>query len=77
MSKQIAAIYEGGMLRPLEPPDLAEGEEVDVVLLPRQKQGERSLAQILAEIAALPLEGQQDAFTGADHDSVLYGENEP
>ena len=38
MSKQIAAIYEGGVLRPLEPPELAEGEELDVILLPRHKQ---------------------------------------
>jgi predicted DNA-binding antitoxin AbrB/MazE fold protein len=36
MSKQIAAIYEGGVIRPLEPLDLTEGEELDVVLLPRQ-----------------------------------------
>jgi predicted DNA-binding antitoxin AbrB/MazE fold protein len=40
MSKQIAAIYEGGVLRPLEPPELAEGEELDVVLLPRPKQAQ-------------------------------------
>jgi predicted DNA-binding antitoxin AbrB/MazE fold protein len=38
MSKQIPAIYEGGVIRPLEPPDLTEGEELDVVLLPRQEQ---------------------------------------
>ena len=77
MSKQISAIYEGGVIRPLEPPDLTEGEELDVVLLPRQKQGQKSPAQILAAIAALPLEGKQNAFSGAEHDSVLYKEDEP
>jgi len=60
VSKQIPAIYEGGVIRPLEPPGLTEGEELDVVLLPRQKQARKSPAQILAEIAALPLEGEHD-----------------
>ncbi|MCA1593572.1 MAG: antitoxin family protein [Acidobacteria bacterium] len=77
MSKQISAIYEDGVIRPLEPPGLTEGEELDVVLLPRRKQRAKSAAQILAEIAALPLEGQQDAFSGVEHDSVLYKEDEP
>ncbi|MDQ3919309.1 MAG: antitoxin family protein [Acidobacteriota bacterium] len=40
MSKQIPAIYEGGVIRPLEPPELAEGEELDVVLLPRRREGD-------------------------------------
>lgn len=38
MSKQIPAIYEGGVIRPLESPELAEGEELDVVLLPRRRE---------------------------------------
>ncbi len=59
MSKQITAIYEGGVLRPLEPPDLTEGEELDVVLLPRRKQARKNPADILAEIAALPLEEER------------------
>ena len=29
-------------------------------------------AEILAEIAALPLEGSNDAFAGREHDSILY-----
>jgi predicted DNA-binding antitoxin AbrB/MazE fold protein len=77
MSKQIAAIYEGGVIRPLEPPGLREGEELDVVLLTRQQQSQKRSAEILSEIARLPLEGNQDAFSGADHDSVLYPEDEP
>jgi predicted DNA-binding antitoxin AbrB/MazE fold protein len=80
MSKQIAAIYEGGVIRPLEPPDLTEGEELDVVLLPRPKQGQRSPAEILAEIAALPLEGEQkradalNAMQEAMHDELFLAD---
>ncbi len=33
-------------------------------------------AQILADIAALPLEGKDDPFSGADHDTVLYPKDE-
>jgi hypothetical protein len=29
-------------------------------------------AEILAEIAALPLEGSSDTFAGREHDSILY-----
>jgi predicted DNA-binding antitoxin AbrB/MazE fold protein len=75
MSKQIPAVYEGGVIRPLEPPGLTEGEELDVVLLPRKKQSQKTPSEILAEIARLPLEGKPDAFSGADHDNVLYGED--
>lgn len=42
MSKQIPAIYEGGVIRPLEPPGLTEGEELDVVLLPRQQRSQNT-----------------------------------
>jgi hypothetical protein len=33
-----------------------------------------SSASILANIAALPLEGKTDDFSGRDHDQVLYSE---
>lgn len=71
MSKQIQAIYEGGVIRPLEPVVLNEGEELDVVLLPRHPQTQRNPAQALAEIAGLPIEGKLDALSGADHDKIL------
>jgi len=31
------------------------------------------ILQILDEIAALPIEGMTDPFSGADHDRALYG----
>lgn len=33
----------------------------------------KKFADALAEIAALPLEGKGDRFSGRDHDQVLYG----
>lgn len=32
------------------------------------------LLRVLDRIAALPIEGDTDSFSGADHDRVLYGE---
>lgn len=75
MTKTITAIYEGGILRPVEPLPLAEGECVDVTIdSTTVEERRRRLNQALDEIAALPPEGPQDGFSGADHDKVLYGE---
>ncbi len=73
MSKQIQAVYERGVLRPLEPVTLAEGERLDVILLTRD--APQSPARMLADIAALPLEGASDSFSSQDHDAVLYPRN--
>ena len=43
--------------------------------LSENKKQKRTAAEILAEIAALPLEGKTDEFSGRDHDRVLYGED--
>ena len=72
MSKQIQAVYENGMIRPLEPVQLAEGEELDVILISRQARDPRASARILADIAKLPIEGKTDEFSGEQHDRILY-----
>jgi hypothetical protein len=58
-----------------------EGAEVDVVVraapeAPDQvvSDAERQrVLQIMDRIAALPIEGMTDPFSGADHDKILYG----
>ena len=72
MMTTIEAIYEGGMLRPLEPVHLAEGAHVEIILVP-QAPDPRRAAEILAQIADLPIQGKTDPFSGADHDKALYG----
>ena len=71
---QIHAVVESGLIRPLEAVELKEGELIDVIVLSRAEQVRAASvpAQILARIAALPLEGATDNFSGQDHDSVLY-----
>ncbi len=65
------------------PIDLADGTLVQVVvtsqsaspLAPTSKASsqKRTPAEILAEIAALPMQSTQEGFSGEDHDRILYG----
>lgn len=65
---------------------LSEGTRVSIVTEPSPATGERRdgrdqlseeehrrILEIMDRIAALPIEGMQDPFSGADHDKVLYG----
>jgi predicted DNA-binding antitoxin AbrB/MazE fold protein len=73
MTKEIEAIYEQGIIRPLEPLELAEGTRLDLIVITHeQPKTNGNAAEILAEIAALPLEGSNDTFTSREHDSILY-----
>ncbi len=73
MTKQVEAVYEEGRLRPLEPLELPEGARLRIVVMTSEEtNAQRAVAEALAEIAALPLEGASDHFSGRDHDSVLY-----
>lgn len=73
MTKEIEAVYEQGMIRPLQPLELAEGTRLDLIVITHeQPKTNGNAAEILAEIAALPLEGPNVPFAGRKHDSILY-----
>ena len=73
MTKEIEAIYENGIIRPVKPLELPEGSRLDVIVISHEKpRTNGNSASILAEIAALPLEGASDDFSVRDHDSILY-----
>lgn len=74
MTTTVEAIYEQGVLRLKEPIALAEGAQVEVIVITRDAiQNGAHPAEILSTIAALPLEGKNDGFSGRDHDEILYG----
>lgn len=87
MDQTFSAVFEDGVLRPLQQVDLAEGARVEVQvrplntsvgngseLSPEQLAKQRAaIATMLAELAALPDEGPDDGFSGRDHDKILYG----
>ena len=73
MTKEIEAVYEHGIIRPLQPLELPEGARLEVIVITHeQTQTNGNAAEALAEIAALPLEGATDTFAGREHDSILY-----
>lgn len=72
MLKEIEAIYEQGMIRPLQPLELPEGAQLDlIVTIHEESKNKGDVAKILAETAALPLEGSTDDFAGCEHDSLV------
>ena len=72
MTTTIDAVYERGVLRLKEPIPLAEGTEVEVIVISREVEvGTADPAEVLAAIAALPSSGNGE-FSGSDHDTVLY-----
>jgi predicted DNA-binding antitoxin AbrB/MazE fold protein len=69
----LEAIYEQGTLKLSKPIALAEGSKVQIIILPLESSGQpKKTLEILQGIAQLPLEGKTDAFSGKDHDQVLY-----
>ncbi len=75
MSRTISAVYENGTLILDEPLAVSNGVKVEIIVLSaKEKESEKTPAELLAEIAALPMEGKTDKFSGRDHDKILYGQ---
>ena len=73
MTKEIEAVYEQGMIRPLQPLELPEGTRLDLIVITHeQPKTNGSAGKVLAEIAALPIESPSDGFAGSEHDSIIY-----
>ncbi len=80
MTMTIDAVYESGVFRPLRPMELPEGEQVKLTInsdllaeMERNAPDPRRAAEIMAEIAAMPVETGGQDFAGTDHDKILYG----
>jgi predicted DNA-binding antitoxin AbrB/MazE fold protein len=73
MTKSITAVFESGLLRPTTPLELAEGTQVELIIISDErngKQADRDPARILAAIAAPPTSGG-DPRTSLEHEQVL------
>ncbi len=69
----ITATYKNGTFVLDEPLKIKNGAKVELLVMENKKKKGKRAGRILAEIAALPLEGKTDPFSGHDHDEVLYG----
>ena len=76
MTKTVQAVYEGGVFKPREPLTLEEGAAVELTVRaesPAPGISPEAILDLVEEVAALPIQGATDAFSGADHDKILYG----
>jgi predicted DNA-binding antitoxin AbrB/MazE fold protein len=72
MTKSVTAVFEAGLLRPTTPLELAEGTQVELIIISDVRNGKQAggdPARILAAIAALPTSGG-DPRTSLEHDQV-------
>lgn len=77
MTTTFEAVYEKGVLRPLQPVQLAEGSQVEVTVRPtRTPVDPQDAARRLASIAAKSPRGDEAETASRDHDQFLYGNEE-
>lgn len=77
MPTTVQAIYEDGVLKPLEPLSIDDGTLVEVTVTSSGEPSPgRRAYQMIAAIAALPLEVEGDEASGRDHDTILYAERD-
>jgi predicted DNA-binding antitoxin AbrB/MazE fold protein len=81
MSHEVDAVYNNGTFVPVTPIAIPEGTQVRLRVEEKQSLEPASKMMTQAEfkeflqmMAALPLEGPDDGFSGADHDKILYGQ---
>ena len=74
MSQTISAVYENGTLILDESLAVSNGVKVEIIIIsPKEQARKRTPAELLAEIAALPMEENGEKFSNRDHDRILYG----
>ena len=83
MVQLVQAVFEQGVLRPLEPVELADHAQVQLIIQPSPSQAnespddlsrqQKAIEELLAALKLLPQPENPDGFDCADHDAVLYG----
>jgi predicted DNA-binding antitoxin AbrB/MazE fold protein len=80
MDQNIEAIFENGVLRPLEPVDLKESQRVQLSIhvepvaadLMSAEQHE-SILDLIDAMEKMPQRSPNDGLSNRDHDKMLYG----
>ena len=74
MSQLMNAVFEAGVFRPTSEPPFSEGQQVEILVRPRNLMAPQAVAAALASAAWLPVQAPGDAATSQNHDRVLYDE---
>ena len=78
MTITVQAVYEHGILRLAQPISLAEGTQVEVVVMTRESKPDQTTpATILSSVAALPLQGNSDEFFPGQITIVFFTLHKP
>jgi predicted DNA-binding antitoxin AbrB/MazE fold protein len=76
MTQTINAIYEEGVLKPLQPLDIQEHTEVRIIIEPKISKSHNSYQSIIAEIRRRQLDRSYKSPTREDIDSYLQAERD-
>ena len=82
MTFQVVAIYDGGVLKPLEPRALPDQSHVRVIVTHALSDEDSAklaaqtvaLAELRQVIDAIPQESNNDGWSVRQHDELLYGQ---
>lgn len=77
MTQAVRAVYEDGRLRVLDPVTLAEGEQVQVMILREQERTRAALGDLLADLAPDSGDASDDAELLAEIDAALVSVRGP
>ena len=81
MTRTIAAIFDAGVFRPLEPVELADGTQVELRMeVPSagnsdevDEETRQAWREYLDRMESLPDHSPRDGLTNRDHDRIIYG----
>jgi len=74
MAQEVRAVYEDGQLRVLDPVNLAEGEQVQLMILSEQERTRAALGDLLVEPEQDTGDAVDDAGLLAEIDATLQGQ---
>ena len=73
MSHAIRAVYENGLLRPIDPIDLSEGQQIQLMILSEREQARAALSNILVKFEPNAADDIDEAALFADIDAEMRG----
>lgn len=74
MAHSVRAIYENGRLRPLQPLDLAEGQEIELMILSERDRVTAALGDLLVQVPPLTPDDVDEAALMREIEEAFRGQ---